>query len=38
LAALWPTLPPVPQEEAVRFERDLKTAKRNFRPLTSKWD
>ena len=38
LAALWPTLPQVPAAEAVRFERDLKAAKRNFRPMTSKWD
>jgi hypothetical protein len=34
LAAIWPTLPPVPAEEARRFERELKTAKRRFLPIT----
>jgi hypothetical protein len=38
LAVLWPTLPQVPTEEAVRFERDLKAAKNNFSPMKSKWD
>jgi len=33
LAVLWPTLPQVPAEEAVRFERDLKAAKDNFSPM-----
>ena len=38
LAVLWATLPPVPPEEAARFGRALKTAKRNFRPMASRWD
>ncbi len=38
LAVLWPTLPQVPAAEAVRFERDMKAGKRNFRPMSSKWD
>ncbi len=38
LAALWPTLPQIPPMEAVRFERDLKVAKRNFIPMAAKWD
>ena len=38
LAVLWPTLTQVPAEEVVCFERDLKAAKHNFRPMKSQWD
>jgi len=38
LAKLLPSLPTVPVVEAIRFERDLKAAKRNFSPMKSKWD
>ncbi len=38
LAVIWPTLPEIPAEESVRFERDLKSARRNLLPTSSKWD
>lgn len=33
LAVLWPNLPQVPAEEAVRFERDLKAARAAIKPF-----